>query len=58
MAPGVAIEQTWVAGMPDFIGTSEDDMRGQTLSAGGPGKLVPVMKCPYCGHSVIVKVKP
>jgi hypothetical protein len=53
MVPGQAIEQTWVPGMPDFIGTGTDgDMRGQTMTAGGPGKLVDVLKCPLCGHSV------
>ena len=32
----------------------EDDIGGcVTLSAGGPGRMVAVMKCPSCGHSFI-----
>lgn len=47
MKPGIAIISTLVAGLPDFPG----DVRGVTLSEGGPGELVKVMKCPKCGHS-------
>lgn len=46
---GLAIEQTYVAGIPDFPGQS--DMDGQTISPGGPGKLIHVIKCKSCGAS-------
>ena len=48
MKPGKAIEQTWVCGIPDFPGQTV----GVTMSPGGPGKLIDVMKCPECGYSV------
>ena len=48
MAPGKAIEQTYVGGTPDFPG----DKHATTFSAGGPGVLIDVMKCPKCGWSV------
>ena len=44
--------QTWVAGMPDFIGDTTSYCR--TMHAGGPGKLIDCLKCPCCGHSVAV----
>jgi hypothetical protein len=35
-----------------FVG-EEDDIGGCiTLSAGGPGRLVDVAKCPSCGYSI------
>ena len=48
MDSGKAIAQTWVEGMPDFPGQKH----GITLSLGGPGELVDVMKCTACGWSV------
>ena len=47
MKPGQAIESTLV-GEPDDIGGCV------TVSPGGPGKLVPCMKCAECGWSVTV----
>lgn len=52
MVPGTALEQTWTAGTPDFIGDRSPCL--QTMSPGGPGKLVPCLKCPACGRSVTV----
>lgn len=46
---GLAIEQTFVAGIPDFPG--QTDSLGQTISPGGPGKLIHVIKCKSCGAS-------
>lgn len=48
MRPGKALAQTWKSGLPDF----HDGKSGVTMSPGGPGELVDVMKCPGCGHSV------
>jgi len=45
MGVGVAIEQTSVTGVSDLGG--EDG----TQYAGGPGRLIPCMKCRNCGHS-------
>lgn len=50
MSEGVAIQQTWVAGIPDFIGDTNPTI--QTMSPGGPGKLVDCLKCNTCGYSV------
>lgn len=47
MAPGKAIAQTF-DGIPDFPG----DAHPVTLSPGGPGEMVDVMKCSRCGWSV------
>lgn len=47
MVPGLALAQTYT-GLPDFPG----DSRAVTMSPGGPGKLVPCLKCVKCGHSV------
>ena len=47
MKPGQALESTLV-GEPDDIGGCV------TVSPGGPGKLVPCMKCAECGWSVTV----
>jgi hypothetical protein len=47
-ANGLAIEQTYVASKPDFIGCNQV----QTVHAGGPGLLVEVSKkCKGCGAS-------
>jgi hypothetical protein len=44
MLPGTALVST-------FVG--HEDLGGVvTMSPGGPGKLVPVWKCPECGYSV------
>ena len=43
--------QTWVAGIPDFIG-DRTDTRCQTLHTGGSGKIGQCLKCPECGYSV------
>lgn len=48
MKEGVAIGQTWKPGRPDFYG----DLRGVTLSPGGPGRVISALKCPKCGYSV------
>lgn len=50
MQDGIAIEQTWTAGVPDFIG--DNDPRCQTMNIGGTGKLIPCDKCPECGFSI------
>ena len=47
MNPGQALESTLV-GEPDDMGGCV------TVSPGGPGKLVPCMKCAECGWSVTV----
>ena len=46
MKNGIAIQNT-VVGVPDFIGGNVI-----TLSHGGPGKIIEVLKCPECGHSI------
>lgn len=48
MKPGTATGQTYTSGMPDF--GPDDEI--STMSAGGPGALVPAMKCRECGWSV------
>lgn len=48
LRPGQAIEQTWKPGIDARMG----DTRGATMIAGGPGKLVPCLKCERCGWSV------
>lgn len=48
MRPGVAIEQTYSAGAPDFPG----DTHGVTMSPAGPGQLIDCSKCEACGWSV------
>ena len=45
MLPGFALEQTWT-GTPDFPGHEV-----VTMSPGGPGRMVPCLKCNQCGHS-------
>jgi hypothetical protein len=51
MQQGVALLNSPSYGVEDFIG--QTDTRGQTFTMGGPPSLVPVMKCPKCGHSVV-----
>jgi len=51
MADGKAMAQTYTAGMPDFPGMDVHSA-GQTISPGGPGKLIDVVKCESCGWSV------
>lgn len=48
MQEGIATGQTIVGGMPDFEGES----RSSTFYSGGPGKIIPCMKCKDCGWSV------
>lgn len=51
LRPGIAIQQTYTAGAPDFPGPiGPDDV--VTMSPGGPGRLVRCWKCPACGWSV------
>lgn len=47
LVPGIATGQT-LRGSPDFPG----DSRATTLSPGGPGVVIEVLKCPECGWSV------
>lgn len=51
MQPGIALAQTYTTGLPDFPG---DDPASavQTISPGGPGRIVQCLKCTECGHSV------
>ncbi len=46
MQPGAAIRQTYT-GSPDFPGGHV-----VTMSPGGPGQLVPCLKCKKCGYSM------
>lgn len=48
MLPGIAMDQTYVGGVPDFSG----DTHASTFHAGGPGKIIECMKCENCGWSV------
>lgn len=48
MVPGVALMST-VTGMADF-----SDGEVVTMHPGGPGLLVDCLKCPSCGHSLLV----
>ena len=51
MKPSKALEQTWRAGLPDFLCEPLD--RGiQTMHPGGPGKLIDCLKCIKCGWSM------
>lgn len=50
MVSGLALEQTWTTGLPDFIGDTNPIC--QTMSMGGPGRLINCLKCPECGWSV------
>ena len=47
MRPGIAMGQTWSAGVPDFPG--QDTCI--TMSPGGPGRVIDCMKCESCGWS-------
>ncbi|KKW09808.1 MAG: hypothetical protein UY48_C0053G0010 [Candidatus Gottesmanbacteria bacterium GW2011_GWB1_49_7] len=47
------MDQTWVRGIPDFLGEPDNTQNlVQTMHAGGPGKLIHCLKCPNCGYSV------
>ena len=48
MLPGIATDQTYVGGTPDFPG----DSHASTFHAGGPGKVIECQKCENCGWSV------
>ncbi|WP_234265217.1 hypothetical protein [Hydrogenophaga sp. NFH-34] len=48
MRNGIAMDQTYNAGSPDFPG----DTAGFTESPGGPGRIINVLKCEACGYSV------
>lgn len=48
MLPGKAFAPTTIAALSDF---GDGDLRGQTLTDGGPGVMVVVLKCPQCGYS-------
>ena len=47
MRKGLAIEQTYAGGLPDFSG----DDHAITMHAGGPVLPVECLKCPTCGFS-------
>ena len=53
MKPSKALAQTFVGGMPDFIG----DKHSSTFSAGGTGKLIDCLKCEECGWSVTASMQ-
>ncbi len=53
MRLGIAMWQT-VTGAPDFPG----DKHATTLSPGGPGVVVPCLKCSACGWSVSLPAEP
>lgn len=50
MWPGIAMSQTWSAGIPDFPGQDVCI----TMSPAGPGRVIDCMKCPQCGYSVSI----
>ena len=50
MQKGVAIGQTFTW-HKDF-GDETEPSRGCTVSYGGPGKVIPALKCDKCGHSI------
>jgi hypothetical protein len=52
MNKGIAIGQT-VTGLGDFRQSDEVC----TVSPGGPGKVIPALKCDKCGHSEYIKEK-
>ena len=47
MRPGIATGQTYSLS-PDFTALDECG----TINLGGPGTIIPAMKCPQCGHSM------
>lgn len=49
MEAGFALKQTFTSGAPDFPGSDI-----VTMSAGGPGRMVPCRKCRSCGWSVTI----
>jgi len=52
MRKGIATGQT-VTGIGDF--RQSDAIC--TISPGGPGKIIPALKCDKCGHSEYIKEK-
>lgn len=50
MRPSQALLQTWI-GHPDFPGDTGNEV-GCTQTVGGVGKLISVLKCEDCGHSI------
>lgn len=50
MVDGIALENTSVRGVGDFIG--DKNAKICTMYHGGPGKVIDCVKCPECGHSV------
>lgn len=50
MRRGIAMQSTQRA-LPDFA----SDTAPVTISEGGPGRLIPVLKCLYCGWSVSIE---
>ena len=52
MRKGIAMGQTYT-GMGDF----RRDDAVCTVSHGGSGEIIPVMKCNKCGYSVSIKEK-
>lgn len=52
MRPGKAMAETFVSRGEPVTTADANRLRGRTIHAGGPGKLIEVMKCPFCGYSV------
>jgi len=48
MVDAIALQQTYVGGMPDFIGEGYSS----TFHAGGTGNVINCWKCPDCGRSI------
>lgn len=48
MVDAIALQQTYVGGMPDF----EGEGYSSTFYAGGTGKVIDCWKCPDCGRSI------
>lgn len=49
LRPGIATGQTFTRPAPDF---GDDVPEVGTVSYGGPGRVIPVLKCGSCGWSV------
>ena len=52
MKRGKALQNTLAMGIPDFPGMTAES-RGQTVSRTGTPKMIAVLKCEDCGHSII-----
>ena len=48
MQPSKALKDIYVGG----VDSSKPPQRGDTLVKSGKAKLIDVIKCPQCGHSV------